>query len=261
MLLQDPAALVERLRTGDLEARELAETEFIRLGAAAVPALDRASSDPDPEVSARARSLLMGVLAPHRQEVAREIAHLAVHARLAASGKFPVSPVALGRAMESIDASHPLAREGAWIELTERTTPAGELSAEALQRRLRFPGPARWQAARPQIQALLDRCFEHVCKTCVRRRLDTLKVGLGFENAKVEDILAQLGEVGGVTLIIDAGVSDEERDLQLDRAVTIEAKDVVLAEALKRVLRPYGMGYRVTEEGVVLIGTRWKSAE
>ena len=65
-------------------------------------------------------------------------------------------------------------------------------------------------------------------------------------------------DVGGVNLILDAGMSDDPRERQLELAVTIEAKDVTLAEALKRLLAPYGMGYLVTGEGVVLLG---KAAE
>ena len=68
------------------------------------------------------------------------------------------------------------------------------------------------------------------------------------------DLHSRAEAVGGVRLVLDAMPSDEARDLKLDRAVTIEAKEVTLAEALERVLKPYGMAGRVTEEGVILIG-------
>ncbi len=227
MLLQEPAALVDRLRAFEIETRVRAEAELAQLGAPAEAALEAASRESDPEVAARARRLLLEVVAPHRREIDRARRHLQAH-------------------------------------LDGATGPAKAALLEILRRNLpdpsRYPSREAWMQSRGPLREAVAATLPagSVCVPCIEWRLETLKVGLAFENAKVEDILAHLRDVGGVNLILDAGLDEP---LNWDRAVTIEAKDVTLAEALKRVLGPYGMGFQVTEEGVVLIGTRWKSAE
>jgi hypothetical protein len=58
--MQDPTPdkLVEELRTGDIEVREAAGARLLKLGKAAVPALEKAAKDVDPELSLAARRLL-----------------------------------------------------------------------------------------------------------------------------------------------------------------------------------------------------------
>lgn len=58
VLAQDPQELVDRLRSDQVDVREAAEKALRGLGAKAVPALEKALKDPDPEVAGRAKSLL-----------------------------------------------------------------------------------------------------------------------------------------------------------------------------------------------------------
>lgn len=243
IFLQDPAALVERLRSEDPAVRMRAEADLTKLGEAAETALDAAAKDADPEVAARAKRLLAEGVASHRQEVRREALHVGRHMGTAMmAGSTPVLE-GLKAAFAELDPENMLART---------VTP---LDLSLLSRDLKYPRRSAWPGIREKVRARMEKTvFDRACKACVERRLETLKVGLKFENAKVEEILAYLREVGGVNLILDAGMSDDPRERQMELAVTIEAKDVALAEALKRLLAPYGMGCRVTEEGVVLLG-------
>ena len=58
LLQDDPAALIEKLRSDNVEVREAASTRLKELGDAAKPALERAEKDADSEVAARASYLL-----------------------------------------------------------------------------------------------------------------------------------------------------------------------------------------------------------
>ena len=249
----DPAALIERLRSDDIEIRERAEADLVRLGSAAEAALDGASRDGDPEVAARARRLLLDVVAPHRREVDQTLRHLLAHLR-SQIGWDNASARALAALLRRYFPDHPLSLKD---ELVQTAALPWIRDAEA-GASFTYPAREAWTRDREGLREAVDATLRvgKTCPSCVEWRLRTVKVGLVFENAKVEDILSYLRDVGGVNLILDAMVSDEAKRLDLDRAVTLEVKDVALEEALTRVLAPYGMGYRVTEEGVVLIGTR-----
>ena len=194
---------------------------------------------------------------PHRRDVAREAAHLARHAnRLAREGRSR-ELARLMRIARDIDPDHPFGWESPWIYIPGQKASAAvvALTPERLLRGLRYPGEREWKRLGPRVaEALEEANYDSGCSACVTRRLGTTRLGIAFENAKLDDILLYLRDVGGVRLLIDAMPSDEARDLRLDRAVTIDVKEVTLAEALEQVLKPYGMAGRVTEEGVILIG-------
>lgn len=61
LTLQDPAALVDRLRGDSIDERAAAVAGLVRIGFAAAPALEIAARDADPEVAARAASVLSSV--------------------------------------------------------------------------------------------------------------------------------------------------------------------------------------------------------
>jgi len=245
----DPAALVERLGSDDIEVRQRAQAELARLGGAAEPTLDAASRRPDPEVASRARGLLMDVVAPHRREVARELAHVAAHVRWAAATRVPSGIVAVSRAIRELDPAHPLANMSGWSELVERVD-SGDLSRrvdgspESLFKDLRHPSRERWTEVREKVPAWLEKAYERTCVSCVRRRLETFQVGVDVENARVEDLLGQLEGLGDVRIVV-------AEEAVFDHALTIAAKGS-LREVLDRVLASYGLGLRVRDDGLVL---------
>ncbi|HEX7902084.1 MAG TPA: STN domain-containing protein [Planctomycetota bacterium] len=250
----DPAALVERLRSDDIEARARAEADLIRLGAASEGALEAATGDADPEVASRARRILLDVVAPHRREVDQAVRHLLAHLR-SQIGWDNASARVLAALLKRYFPDHPLSLKD---ELVQTPALTWIHQAEAAGARFTYPSREAWTRVRDDLRESVSATLRvgKTCPPCVEWRLRTVKVGLAFENAKVEDILSYLRDVGGVDLILDAMMSDEAKQLDLDRAVTLMVKDVALEEALTRVLAPYRMGYRVTEEGVVLIGLR-----
>ncbi|HYE97915.1 MAG TPA: hypothetical protein VEJ18_03345 [Planctomycetota bacterium] len=72
VLPQDAERLVERFRSDRVEDRTAAERDLRALGQAAIPALERAAKDADPEVARRAQDLLAGIRDPFRGESAEE---------------------------------------------------------------------------------------------------------------------------------------------------------------------------------------------
>lgn len=260
--VQDPAALVERLRTDDIEVRQRAETELSRLGSAAESALDGASRDLDPEVASRARRLLLEVVAPHRREVDAAVAHLARHLRRAVLEPRPSAVAEAVRALGEIDPESWFDRGMEWHGLAQVGSPehrqalARELTPELLLRELRYPRHSAWARMRERVLgAIGDSDYRRECRDCVARRLREVRIGIAFENARVEDILEYLRDVGDLSIAFGAG------EFNLERAVTMEAKDVALGEALERVLLPFGLGARVMEEGVVLVEARPRACE
>ena len=236
MLLQDPAALVERLRTGDIEDRQGAEAALVRLGPAAEEALDRASRDVDPELSARARGLLLRAVAVHRKDVLRELRHIGRHLSDASRLQDVDELAALTRSLGRMDPEHPLLQGFTISRLC------------SLERDFRPPGREAWERVREKVAEGVEKSsYRKTCAECVGRRLGKLRIGFSFENAGIEDILAYLGKVGDLLIEVDAG------EFFLERAMTVAEKDAPLGEALGRVLAAFELEWRVTAEGVVLV--------
>lgn len=249
--LQDPAALVERLGSDDIEVRQRAEADLARLGAAAEPALEQGSRHADREIAGRAARILHDVIAPHRREAQAELAHLLAHLREALGRKRKGDVHALLDALQRLDPGHPLTGHdilstGRWQE----EAAALESARKAVEASTAFsavPGRAAWFTLRDKTrEAIAATPSPGPCAPCARWKLSTVRVGLMFENARVEDILKYLKDVGGLTIVL-------VDDRHFEHATTISAKDVTLGEALERVLRPYGTSARVTAEGVVVV--------
>jgi tetratricopeptide (TPR) repeat protein len=84
----------------------------------------------------------------------------------------------------------------------------------------------------------------------IRRKLDTLKMDLNFDNAKVEDILAYIRDYSGLNIVLDAAVQSR---VDPEKTLTFKSKDLALKDNLKLLLSQVGLEYRVTDERVVLL--------
>jgi len=249
----DPAALVERLRSDDIEVRERAASEISRLGGRAEPELDAASRDADPEVAARARQLLLDFIAPHRREIERVLSHLSWHFQKGVLEKGAGGARQALLHLRMIDPFHPFGKTLEWHGVSLFATPedrhrlAGWMGADHLLRGLRYPDRAAWEGMRERVSRPP---YDSACSTCVKGRLMSFKLGMSFENARVETVLEYLKDLGDVSLVLDA------MDGHLERAVTLEFRDVTLTEAFERVLAPFDLEARVSDGGVVLITRR-----
>lgn len=87
LLAQDPAALVRKLGAAAVEEREEAASTLKRLGRAALPALEAASRDRDPDLAARARDVIGAISIRERLSPALLAAFPGVDDRLARTGK------------------------------------------------------------------------------------------------------------------------------------------------------------------------------
>jgi hypothetical protein len=245
----DPAALVERLGSDDIEVRQRAEADLVRLGATSEAALEKGTRSPDREIAARSARILFELIAPHRLEAKAELAHLRAHLREAILRKRVDDAHVLVDALLQVDPEHPLIDDfldsfEAWFG------PSRDVVLRKIETStgfVRVPDRATWAARRlKMMEAVASTPSPACCVPCARWRLSTMKVGLRFENARVEEILEYLKDIGGLTIVLAV-------DTRFEHAATLSAKDVTLGEALERVLAPYGMAGRVTEEGVVLV--------
>ncbi len=123
---------------------------------------------------------------------------------------------------------------------------------------VRFPPPDEWaeiskritqQTIKGQEGAELEEDPEILS---INRKLDTMKMDIGLEAAKLEDIVSFIRDFTGLNIIIDGGVRDK---VDLEKQITFKVKDLVLKNVLKLLLSQYGLDYHITEEKVVLITT------
>jgi hypothetical protein len=231
----DPAAVVERLGSDDFEVRLRAEADLVRLGPAAEAALEKGTLHADREIAARS-SRLLDVVAPHRREASAALVHLVAHYNEALSRRRIEDARALMGTLKRVDPGHPLLDDDRCL-----------VSSAASKSYSRMPDRATWTSLRAAVmEAVAATPSPARCVPCARWRLSTMKVGLRFENARVEEILAYLKDLGGLTLVL-------AEDTRFEHAATISAKEVTLADALDLVLSPYEMAGRLTDEGVLLV--------
>ena len=258
--------LVGQLGSDSVVEREDATAQLRALGDEAVPALDRAALSSDPEIAGRARELV-AVLAPHRADVAREMSHLLGHAcasfgrgRLEACAAYAetllkIDPeyapaLRLSEAARADESGRrrllPIVEK--WEAWTWKTPPPPP-GPGAIHYPSRAAWPAILEAVRKEPIALALPAGE----ACAERILETMKIDIAFEDAKLEDILGFIRDASGLNLIVDARVRDR---IDPDRKVTFKVKDLVIRNVLKLLLLPVDLEYRVTEEEVVLITDR-----
>ena len=88
------------------------------------------------------------------------------------------------------------------------------------------------------------------CPFAVQCRLETLWIDLEFENATLEGVLQLIGDLTGLSMVLDARVVSIS---DMDRKITFRAHDQSVGESLRQILADSGVEFVVTAEGVVLI--------
>lgn len=250
LALQDPAALVERLGSDDIEQRQRAEADLVALGAASEAALEEGTRHPDREIATRSSRILYELIAPHRLEARAELGHLRAHLSKAVARKNAEDIGILINALHGLDPEHALvvdflSSSKAWM---------GAVPSDAVLKKIetasafaRVPGKDAWISRRNGTKDAIAKTTSFgPCPACARWRLSTTRLGFDFENARVEEILAHLKDVGGVAIVL-------AEDARFDYATTVSAGNVSVEEALESVLAPYRMRGRVTEEGIVVV--------
>jgi hypothetical protein len=265
----DLGGLIERLGSDSVQVRDDASAILAYVGEAALPDLDRALDSPDAEVAARA-GVLIARIAPHRGAAVREMAHLFTHAcRSFEAGRLDASVFYCDGVLR-IDPAYPPARrlreaalraseeEGgresflaaveAWRSETSEAD--GSLPERGA---LRFPSRAEWRVLSKTPFHLVPWNGVSLDPTdcaAIRRKLDTMKIDLAFENIPFEDILAFIRDFSGLTLVLDAAVADR---VDPARPITFKVRDLVLRNVLQRLAAQFGLDFMITEEQVVLL--------
>jgi tetratricopeptide (TPR) repeat protein len=209
-----------------------------------------------------------------RREVTRKMAHLLELSYMAFEQKRYDRVIRLTDEILLIDPNYAVAREiredaqksrhkeeyygilAKKIENWKRLTDDDEEAIIPSSRTVRFPSRDEWQM-------ISKRITEAVLKTeggpsgdedpallAVQRKLDTMKIDLAFENAKLEDVVARIRDASGLNVVLDAQVRDR---VDPDRPVTFKAEGLPVRDALQLLLARQGLGYRVTDENVVLL--------
>jgi hypothetical protein len=126
-----------------------------------------------------------------------------------------------------------------------KSTDDGDEAVIPRSQSFRFPSVAEWSLIHPL--GAKER------KSALERNLDRFRIDLDCANTLFTDALFSLRERSGLRLILDAEASDTRRP---ERRISVSLKDRPLREVLTTVCAAEGSGYgfRVTGEGVVLIG-------
>ena len=141
-----------------------------------------------------------------------------------------------------------------WKSLTDADNEAVIPYSETV----RFPSRDEWNEISKRITQAVIKTQEGVGQEedpdilAINRKLDTMKIDMGFEGAKLEDIVAFVRDFTGMNILIDGAVRDK---VDLEKPVTFKVKDLVLKNTMKLLLSQFGLDYHITEEKVVLITT------
>ncbi|HYE98969.1 MAG TPA: hypothetical protein VEJ18_08665 [Planctomycetota bacterium] len=238
-LQADAAEWVRRLGADNLDEREAAVEALTRAGDEARDALWAGSWSADPEIAARARALLPASLA-------------AVDRGLRRAFREAERALAEGRPADALRGLGPVA----WLSPSDLVPDVSSTRPEISEVRRLL---ARLRAAVPSLRfgdraalAFDEAQAEASAAGHVRRRLSS-RVDLRFENARFEEILTVLGTLTGTAVHLDAAAMERA---ELGYAVTFEAHDRSLGEILGSLTDQADLAWKVTEEGVILVGPK-----
>ena len=260
-------SMIDRLNAECIEARERAMADLLDAGAVAESALKEAQASPHLEIALRA-GMILAELHRYRLEVFREVIHLMSHAlesfqdrRLEESRQF------CGRVLQ-VDPQYAQARK-LWKMLQKMESDEGDprsLEAEleewgrtvyavsdGLPRRhaLELPAFSSWPDLRRSAVVRHDgKPGKGSRAEQVRRKLATLQMEVAFENTGVEDILAFIRDCSGLNILFDAQCTP---NVDPNLRLTFKAKGLDTGTVLTLLLSRFGLGFRVTDDAVVLI--------
>ena len=260
--------LVDQLGSDFIEKLEAAMRKLFEIGPAVEPLLDEAIRTRDAEIAWRARKILE-TLTAYRKEVEADVSCLLLRAMSNAKRGDIDASIDTCDLILKIDPRYPVALElkeaavrarhdgAAHLDLMRKVaTLRGEIGQEfRLPRKDTFHFPARkdWPPLRSTITTVLTEDRDGDGQLSIRRKIQTMKIDMSFEDTKLEDILAFIRDFSGLNILIDATVVG---DLDLEKPMTFKVKDLVLEGVLKLLLSPLGLEYRITQERVVLITAR-----
>ena len=261
--------LVDQLGSDYIEKREAAMQDLADIGLAVEPVLKKAIRTSDTEIAWRARKILQE-LTGHRKAVKARVSCLLYSVkREARGGKINACIASCNRILE-IAPRYPvvlelrraavLARDDelAHLDLMRRVAALARISCGDLPLprpdSFHFPTRKEWLEIQSKMSSRHIEELDEDVHPAIRRKLQTLRIDMAFEKTKLEDILAFVRDFTGLNILIDASLRGDEIDL--DKLLAFKVKDIKLEGALKLLLYPLGLQYRVTREHVVLITAR-----
>lgn len=118
-----------------------------------------------------------------------------------------------------------------------------------------FPSKEKWLEIERRAQEATIKAVEELQEpeeiAQVRKKLDSMKITLNYDNEKLQPILDYLHEYTGLSFLIDNRVKAEGVDIE--KTIPFKVKDITVTNALKYLLEQYGLDFTVTEDKIVLI--------
>jgi hypothetical protein len=261
-LLQDPSTeeLLRRLGSDRIDERDEAARQLEARATDA--ALRTAAKSADAEIAARAVEILTR-REPLRRRFRKEVEHLLEHAALELRAERPdacrrLCDAVLGlwadyRLVRSLRDECASGRRGpaaaavlGWLDV-EPWTRNGLPEAPEPPQPLREPAPPK-----DALRGIEDYAPEDP-GTCVLRpehRLKTARVTIDLRDSPLLDVLETMSDLTGLRIVFDAAAAGH---LDPNESVSVKLGNIVADGALKLMLGPRGLTYRITEERLVLV--------